>query len=106
MRINKSCVYQPDELDFNLIENSHEEATYPAPYIPTPPKKIKLMISGETMQCRKVRQILRHQVPNKILSLEKFAHFVLLLFHPFKDEKELLSIFSPMYQNKLQEEGA
>ena len=34
----------------------------------------------------------------------KFSHHVLLLFHLFRDEKELLSSFSPMYQNKLQEE--
>ena len=34
----------------------------------------------------------------------KFAHHVLLLFHLFRDEKELLSSFPPMHQNKLQEE--
>ena len=30
---------------------------------------------------------------------------MLLLFYPFRDEKELLSGFPPLYQNKLQEEG-
>ena len=25
---NKTCEYQPDELDDNLIENSHEERSY------------------------------------------------------------------------------
>ena len=45
-------------------------------------------------------------MPNKLLSPEKFAHHVLLLFYPFRDEKELLSGFPPpLYQNKLQEEG-
>lgn len=29
---------------------------------------------------------------------------MLLLFQPFRDEKELLSRFPPVYQNKLQEE--
>ena len=29
---------------------------------------------------------------------------MLLLFQPFRDEKELLSRFPPAYQNKLQEE--
>ena len=43
--------------------------------------------------------------PNKLLSPDKFAHHVLLLFYPFRDEKELLSGFPPIYQNKLQEEG-
>ena len=36
---------------------------------------------------------------------EKFAHHVLLLFYPFRDEKELLSGLPPLYQNKLQEQG-
>ena len=36
---------------------------------------------------------------------EKFAHHVLLLFYPFRDEKELLSGLPPLYQNKLQEKG-
>ena len=57
------------------------------------------------MRCRKVRQILQYHVPNKLLFPEKFAHHVLLLFYPFRDEKELLSGFPPMYQIKLQEEG-
>ena len=39
-KTSKTCEYPPDELDYKLIENSHEEGSYP--------KKIKLMISGET----------------------------------------------------------
>ena len=50
----KTCEYQPDELDDYLIENNHEE------FIP-PPKKSKLMISGEKMRCSKVRRILQLQ---------------------------------------------
>ena len=57
------------------------------------------------MRCRKVRRILRYRMPNKPLSPETFAHHVLILFYPFRDEKELLSGFPPMHQNKLQEEG-
>ena len=45
------------------------------------------MISGETIQCCKVRRILRYDVPNKLLTLEKMAHHMLLLFYPFRDEK-------------------
>ena len=41
---------------------------------------------------------------NQLLSPEKFAHHVLLLFYPFRDEKDLLSSFPPMFQNKLQKE--
>ena len=51
------------------------------------------------------RVILRCQVQNKLLSPKKLAHYVLLLFIQFRNEKELLSSFPPMYQNKLQEEG-
>ena len=68
-------------------------------------KKIKLMISRETMWCHKGWRIHRYQLPNKLLSLEKFAHHVLILFYPLIDEKEILSGFLPMSQNKLQEEG-
>ena len=50
------------------------------------PKKIKLMISGETMYCHKVRQIPQYHVPNKLLFSKKFAHHVLLLFFPLRDE--------------------
>ena len=57
------------------------------------------------MWCRKVRRILRYHVPNKVLHPEIFAHHVLLLFYPFRDEKKLLSGLPPLYQNKLQEQG-
>ena len=57
------------------------------------------------MRYCKVRTVLQYHVPNKLLSPEKFAHHVLLLFYPFRDEKELLSGFPPLYQNKLQEQG-
>ena len=52
-KLNKTCdeLNQPDELDDNLTENNHEECSYL--------KNIKLMISGETIRCRKVRWILR-----------------------------------------------
>ena len=43
-------------------------------------------------------------MPNKFLSPEKFTHHVVLLFCPFRDEKELLTGFPPMYQ-KMREEG-
>ena len=76
---NKACGYQPEELDDNLIEINHKEFSYP--------QTIKLMISGKTMPCRKVRGVLRHHVPNKFLSPKEFAHHLLLLFHQFRDKK-------------------
>ena len=69
------------------------------------PLKVKLIISGETMRCRKVRRIFRYHEPNKLLALGKFTHYVLLLFYLIRDEKELLSGFPPLQQNKLQKQS-
>ena len=44
-------------------------------------------------------------MPNKLLSPEKFAHHAMLLFFPFRDEKQLLLCCPPLFQNKLQEKG-
>ena len=41
------------------------------------------------MQCRKVKPILRYHVSNELLPPENFFHHALLLFNPFRDEKEL-----------------
>ena len=49
---SNTCEYQPCKFDDNLIENNHEECFTP--------KKIELMISGETMRCHKVRQIFQY----------------------------------------------
>ena len=94
---SKTYEYQPDELDNNLIENNHEEWYYPS--------KMKLMISTETMRSQRVRQIFRYHMPNKHLSPEKSAHLVMSLLFPFRDEKQLLSVYSPLHQNKFQGEG-
>ena len=74
------------------------------PQPPLPPKK-KLISSGVTMRCRKIRRNLGHHVPNKLLSPEDFTHHVMLLFYPFSDENELLSDCPPLYQYKIQEQG-
>ena len=89
---NKTGEYQSDELDYNFIANKHEEYSYTPP-----PPKIKLMISGETMRCQKVRRILPYYVLNKLLSTETSAHHVMLLFFPFTVEKQLPSGNPPLY---------
>ena len=53
-------------------------------------QKDKLMISEETTRCRKIKRILRYHLPNKLLSQEKFAHRVLVLIYPSRDEIEFL----------------
>ena len=79
---SKTCEYQPDGLDDNLIENNHEEYSYP--------KKNQIDISRKIMRCRKVRRIHRYHVPNKLLSAKKCAHYVLLLFYPFRDQRVII----------------
>ena len=54
------------------------------------------------MRYRKVREIVQYYVPNELVSPEKFAHYILLLFYPFTDEDAVLPGFPPTYQNKLQ----
>ena len=44
-------------------------------------------------------------MPNKLLFPEEFDLHVLFLFHPFRDEKELLLGFPLISQNKLPEQG-
>ena len=44
-------------------------------------------------------------MPKKLLSLEKLAYHLLHLFYLFRDEKELLSGFPPLYETKLPEQG-
>ena len=94
-KTNKTCEYQSEDSDDNLIENHHAECSCPP--------KITLMISGETMRCRKVRWFLWYHVLHNVLFPETLD--MLLLFYPFRDEKELLSSFPPLYRNKLQQQG-
>ena len=68
------------------------------------PKKLSWWFQ-EKLYCWKVRWVLWYHMSNKLLSLEKFAHHVMLLFFLFRDEKQLLSGCPPLHQNKLQEQG-
>ena len=63
------------------------------------------MISGETMQYRKVRRFLRHHVPNKIFISRKICSLCAAFILCVQDEKKLLSSFPPLYQTKLQGSG-
>ena len=85
---NMTCVYVRDELDDNLIKNNHEECSYPL-------KINDIRYKNAMSQSKR----------NPSISPENFAHHVLLLSYPFRDEKDPLPGFSPVYQNKLQEQG-
>ena len=53
---SKTCKYQPNELNHNLIENKHEDCSYQPSFSPSKKRENNtLMISGETMRCRQAR---------------------------------------------------
>ena len=71
--------YQPKELDDEIVEdNLNLEYLYP--------KDIKLL-SNEKMKCRKTPDVLKCYVPNKETKPEEYAHHILLMYYPFKNEK-------------------
>lgn len=61
-------------------------------------KEMKLMKSQTKMKWYKLRRIFLYHESNKILYPEKFAHYLLLLFHPFTDQTVLLSECPPSCQ--------
>ena len=62
------------------------------------------MVSVETVRCHKVGRIVLYPMPNKLLPPKKLTHCVLLIFYPFRDKKEVLLGFPPIYPNKLSEQ--
>ena len=57
------------------------------------------MNSKEKLRCRKTKQVLRFHIPNKNISLEKYSHYLLFLYYPFRLEKDLL--YNNNYHEKL-----
>ena len=85
---------QPTVLDedFNTV----------APDFNSLPATLPLMSSKEKLKCRKIRQVLRYRrAPNIDLYPEEYAHHMLFLFYPFRNENELFSENS--YRQKLAE---
>ena len=66
------------------------------------PKNITLS-TGEKLRCRKVEFVLRYYVPNKHKDPEAYAHHLLFMFYPFRNEDELKVTQSHSYSAKLQE---
>ena len=91
--------YQPDELRDELIESNHEMpcSTYP--------KVIPLMSSKEKLYCRKIAYVLRYYTPNKELKPELYAHHLLFMFYPFRNEEDLKCGNPPSYIEKISEPG-
>ena len=79
---SKENDYQPKILQDDLIEHNHvSENNYP--------KQIPLMSSNDELKCRKVPYVLKYHVPNKHTHPEEYAHHMLFMFFPFRDENEL-----------------
>ena len=47
------------------------------------------MSSNEKLKCHKVPYVLKYHVPNKHIHPEEYAHHMLFMFFPFRDENEL-----------------
>ena len=75
---------QPEELTDNLLEDN--SLCSPVNY----PKNLPLMSSKEKLHCRKVPFVLRYHVPNNHKYPEQYAHHLLFLFYPIRDESVLL----------------
>lgn len=73
---------QPDLLTDDVSAVNHHTHGFP--------KTLPLMSSSEKLKCRRVQQVLRYHIPNKELHPEKYAHYVLFLFYPFRMEIDLL----------------
>ena len=50
------------------------------------------MTYEESLKCRKVKKVLRYYTPNKDKHPEKYAHHLLMLFFPFRDEERDLKV--------------
>ena len=57
------------------------------------------------MRSRKTLYVLQYYVSHKETKSEEYAHQMLFMNYPFRDEKELLSGNPPTYASKLSESG-
>ena len=79
---NTSGDNQPDILSHELIEENHENCSYPST-LPLMPNK------NEKLKCRKVRSILQYHAPNQNKRPEEYALHLLFVYYPFRNEEEL-----------------
>ena len=66
---------------------------------------VLILSSGERLHYRKVELVLRYHVPNKFKDPEGYAHHLLFLFYPFRDECKLKVGQPSSYSSKLREPG-
>ena len=78
---SKDNDYQPEIVVDNLIENNH------APDI-NYPSSIPIMSANEKLKCCKVPYVLKYQ-PNQHTHPGEYAHHLLFMYFPFRNENEL-----------------
>ena len=90
-RIEEENDCQPTVLEDLII--SEEPSTLP--------KSVPLMSCKEYVKLRKTKCVLRYHVPNKITKPEAYAHHLLFMFYPFREESSLNQTPSGTYSEKL-----
>ena len=91
-KIEQENDYQPEILD--KIDES-EIANLELP------KSVPLMSSNERLKLRRNKCVLRYHVPSKDKKPEQYAHHLLFMFYPFRNEEELKSSPSRTYTEML-----
>ena len=74
-------------------ENSNPLCSYP--------KSVPLMSSKEKLKRRNVKRVVRYHTPNPVSNAEAYAHHLMMLFLPFRQESDLLCQTSNCYVAKL-----
>ena len=78
---SKDNDYQPQILVDDLIENNHaSDIHYPS--------SIPIMSANEKLKCCKVPYVLKYQ-PNQHTHPGEYAHHLLFMYFPFRNENEL-----------------
>ena len=73
---------QPEILEDQVIEENHTSCDHPMKLLIMSDKK-------EILECRKVKAVLRYHVPNQHKRPEEYAHHILFMYYPFRNEVEL-----------------
>ena len=85
--------YQPEELVDELMEDiPNIDHIYP--------NVIPLMSSKEKLKCGKILFVVQFYVPNQQTQPEEYAHHMLFMYYPFRNENNLKSGNPPTYSNK------
>ena len=99
--ISETINAQPEVLTDDIIEQLNVSTDNDSPF---PPKNIRLMNGKEVMKCRRVKAVTRYHTPNKTKEPERYFHHFLFLYHPWRQETELLGN-EQTYKSKFYEPG-